>query len=169
MAKYSTASITLVAAAVYLSVCPAALAAPSASPTVSSTAVDNQTGMNQIAVDNPLCFQTGMRLLNEGKNAVEAAVGTLLCLGVVNFQSSGIGGGMVMVVAKKDPDGGSPNVTVIDGRSVAPISATHTDYQREPALGLTGKDRSSYVYCYSYVIVVQGAVHERIAAINVNN
>ena len=142
MAKRPPACITLVAA-VFLCACPAALTAPAASPTVSSTAVDDQTGTNQIAVDNPLCFQTGMRLLNNGSNAVEAAVGTLLCLGVVNFQSSGIGGGAVMVVAEKDPNGGKPSVTVIDGRSVAPISATHEVYEADSALARTGKNGST--------------------------
>ena len=93
------------------------------SANVSVTAVDDQTGTSQIAVDNPLCFETGMRVLKEkGNNAVDAAVASLLCLGVVNFQSSGIGGGMVMVVAKKDPNGGKPEVTVIDAREVAPDS-----------------------------------------------
>ena len=120
MAQYShVISIILVAAAV----CPPARTAPVTSANVSVTAVDDQTGTSQIAVDNPLCFETGMRVLKEkGNNAVDAAVASLLCLGVVNFQSSGIGGGMVMVVAKKDPNGGKPEVTVIDAREVAPDS-----------------------------------------------
>ncbi len=88
MAQYShVISIILVAAAV----CPPALTAPVTSANVSVTAVDDQTGTRQIAVDNPLCFETGMRVLKEeGNNAVDAAVASLLCLGVVNFQSSGI-------------------------------------------------------------------------------
>ena len=151
MAKYSPASIILIAA-VSLSVCPGTLPAPTEteSPTVSLTAVDDQTGTEQIAVDNPLCFQTGMRLLKNGNNAVDAAVATLLCLGVVNFQSSGIGGGMVMVVAKKDPNGGKPSVTVIDGRGIAPISATHDVYQKDKSLAQTGKNGSSYSLLHSY-------------------
>ena len=121
MAPYShvISIIILVAAAV----CPPALTAPVTSANVSVTAVDDQTGTSQIAVDNPLCFETGMRVLKEkGNNAVDAAVASLLCLGVVNFQSSGIGGGMVMVVAEKNPNGGEPKVTVIDAREVAPKS-----------------------------------------------
>ena len=120
MAPYShVISVILVAAAV----CPPARTAPVTSANVSVTAVDDQTGTSQIAVDNPLCFETGMRVLKEkGNNAVDAAVASLLCLGVVNFQSSGIGGGMVMVVAEKDPNGGEPKVTVIDAREVAPNS-----------------------------------------------
>ena len=124
MAQYShvISIIILVAAAV----CPPALTAPVTSANVSTTAVDDQTGTSQIAVDNPLCFETGMRVLKEeGNNAMDAAVASLLCLGVVsNFQSSGIVGGMVMVVAEKDPNGGEPNVTVIDARVVAPDSVT---------------------------------------------
>ena len=119
MAQYShVISIILVAAAVY----PPALTAPVTSSTMSVTAVDDQNGTSQIAVDNPLCFETGMRVLMEEGNAVDAAVASLLCLGVVNFQSSGIGGGMVMVVAEKNPNGGEPKVTVIDARVVAPDS-----------------------------------------------
>ena len=132
MAQYShVISFILVAAAV----CSPALTAPVTSATVSETAVDDQTGTSQIAVDNPLCFETGMRVLKkEGNNAVDAAIASLLCLGVVNFQSSGIGGGMVMVVAEKDPNGGKPKVTVIDSRIVAPDSVEMGDpYTRQLA------------------------------------
>ena len=126
MAQYShVISIILVAAAV----CPPALTAPVTSAPVSVTAVDDQTGTSQIAVDNPLCFETGMRVLKEKGNAVDAAVASLLCLGVVNFQSSGIGGGIVMLVAEKDPNGGKPSVTVIDARVVGPDSV-------DPSMGL---------------------------------
>ena len=82
-----------------------------------------------------------MRVLMEEGNAVDAAVASLLCLGVVNFQSSGIGGGMVMVVAEKDPSGGEPKVTVIDARVVAPDSVdlnSNTSPYTE-ALALIGK------------------------------
>ena len=96
--------------------------------------VADQTGDNPIAVDNELCQEAGERLLNETNNAVDAAVATLLCLGVVNFQSSGIGGGMVMVVAEKDPNGGDPTVTVIDARVVAPQSVMQGEaYSKEGA------------------------------------
>ena len=126
MAQYShVISIILVAAAV----CPPALTAPVTSATVSVTAIDDQNRTSQIAVDNPLCFETGMRVLKEKGNAVDAAVASLLCLGVVNFQSSGIGSGIVMLVAEKDPNGGKPSVTIIDARVVAPDSV-------DPSMGL---------------------------------
>ena len=66
MAQYShVISIILVAAAV----CSPALTAPVTSSTMSVTAVDDQNGTSQIAVDNPLCFETGMRVLMEEGNA----------------------------------------------------------------------------------------------------
>ena len=143
MAKYSRGSVILIAAVCLGgTVYPPALTAPAAP--LSSDAVGNQMGNKQIAVDNPLCYETGMRVLKaEGNNAVDAAVATLLCLGVVNFQSSGIGGGMVMVVAEKDPNGGEPNVTVIDARVVAPESVDDTmgvPYVNDETLALIGKD-----------------------------
>ena len=144
MAKYSRGSVIIVAAVCLGGmVCPPALTAPAPTP-LPLDAVDTQTGGEQIAVDNPLCYKTGMRVLKaEGNNAVDAAVATLLCLGVVNFQSSGIGGGMVMVVAEKNRNGGKPNVTVIDARVVAPEAVDDTAGKLyTKSLQLVGKDLS---------------------------
>ena len=78
-------------------------------------------------------------LMEEG-NAMDATVASLLCLGVVNFQNIGIGGGMVMVVAEKDPNGGEPKVTVIDARVVAPDSVSMgLAYEDNKDLALIGK------------------------------
>ena len=82
-----------------------------------------------VATDDERCSKAGVRVLENGGNAVDAAVASLLCLGVVNFQSSGIGGGLMMLVAKKNtsaPEGYT--VTVIDAREVAPSSAREDDY-----------------------------------------
>ena len=82
-----------------------------------------------VATDDKRCSEAGLNGLKNGGNAVDAAVASLLCLGVVNFQSSGIGGGLMMLVAKKNtsaPEGYT--VTVIDAREVAPSSARESDY-----------------------------------------
>ena len=82
-----------------------------------------------VATDDKRCSEAGLNVLKNGGNAVDAAVASLLCLGVVNFQSSGIGGGLMMLVAKKNtsaPEGYT--VTVIDAREVAPRSAQEGDY-----------------------------------------
>ena len=109
--QYPRSSVILVAAFCLSAVCPPTSSAPTSSAT------------SEIAVDNELCMQAAKRVLaDEENNAVDAAVAAQLCLGVVNFQSSGIGGSMVMVVAQKNPNGGEPSVTVIDARGVAPES-----------------------------------------------
>ena len=83
-----------------------------------------------VAADDKRCSKAGLEVLENGGNAVDAAVASLLCLGVVNFQSSGIGGGLTMLVAKNNtssPEGYT--VTVIDAREVAPNSAQESDYK----------------------------------------
>ena len=91
-----------------------------------------------VATDDKRCSKAGLKVLKKGGNAVDAAVASLLCLGVVNFQSSGIGGGLTMLVAKKNTS--SPTgytVTVIDAREVAPNSSRESDYM--PVNPQTGK------------------------------
>jgi len=52
-----------------------------------------------VASDNKACSVMGTKIMQErGGNAVDAAVATALCLGVVNPASSGIGGGAFILV-----------------------------------------------------------------------
>lgn len=45
-----------------------------------------------VASENPNCSTIGKDILRDGGNAVDAAISTLLCIGVINNFSSGIGG-----------------------------------------------------------------------------
>lgn len=73
-----------------------------------------------IAAANPLAAQAGFDVLKEGGSAVDAMVATQLVLGLVEPQSSGLGGGAFLVYH----DGASNTPTTLDGRETAPGSAT---------------------------------------------
>lgn len=52
-----------------------------------------------VASDHPVCSKVGNDILqHKGGNAVDAAVATVLCLGVANPASSGLGGGSFLLV-----------------------------------------------------------------------
>ena len=73
-----------------------------------------------VAAANPLAVEAGLRVLREGGSAVDAAVAVQAVLGLVEPQSSGLGGGAFMMVF----DAGTGAVTSYDGRETAPAAAT---------------------------------------------
>ena len=73
-----------------------------------------------IAAANPLAAQAGLDVLKDGGSAIDAMVATQLVLGLVEPQSSGLGGGAFLVYH----DGASNKVTTLDGRETAPGAAT---------------------------------------------
>lgn len=72
-----------------------------------------------IAAANPLAVQTGLRVLRAGGSAVDAAVAVQAVLGLVEPESSGLGGGSFMLFY----DARTHKVTAYDGREVAPSHA----------------------------------------------
>jgi gamma-glutamyltranspeptidase / glutathione hydrolase len=72
-----------------------------------------------VAAANPLAVETGLKVLREGGSAVDAAVAVQAVLGLVEPQSSGLGGGSFMVFY----DGKTHAVTAYDGRETAPAAA----------------------------------------------
>jgi gamma-glutamyltranspeptidase/glutathione hydrolase len=73
-----------------------------------------------VSAANPLAVEAGMRVLARGGSAVDAAVAVQAVLGLVEPQSSGLGGGAFMMFYDAD----SAALTVYDGRETAPASAT---------------------------------------------
>ncbi|KAJ2007866.1 hypothetical protein H4R26_000534 [Coemansia thaxteri] len=73
-----------------------------------------------VATDEPRCSAIGVDVLREGGNAVDAAVASTLCVGVLQAHSSGIGGGGFMLV--RPPGRARP--VLIDFRETAGSAAT---------------------------------------------
>ena len=83
-----------------------------------------------VATANPLATEAGLKVLRQGGSAIDAAVAVQAVLGLVEPQSSGLGGGSFMVYY----DAGTKLVTAYDGRETAPSAATP-----EMFLGADGK------------------------------
>ena len=88
-------------------------------PKIATTSAP-QTGM--VAAANPLATQAGLKILREGGSAVDAAIAVQATLGLVEPQSSGLGGGAFMVLY--DPK--TAKVWAYDGREEAPSGASAT-------------------------------------------
>lgn len=72
-----------------------------------------------VAADDGRCSAIGRDALREGGTAVDAAVSTALCLGVVSPASSGVGGGAFMLVRLADG-----TAVAYDSRETAPLAAS---------------------------------------------
>ncbi|MDX8352053.1 gamma-glutamyltransferase [Cognatiyoonia sp. IB215182] len=80
-----------------------------------------------VAAANPLAVEAGAQVLAEGGTAADAMVAVQAVLGLVEPQSSGLGGGAFLVWY----DAASGEVTTLDGRETAPLAATPTLFQDE--------------------------------------
>ncbi|MCS4295612.1 gamma-glutamyltranspeptidase/glutathione hydrolase [Comamonas sp. BIGb0152] len=70
-----------------------------------------------VAAANPLATDAGYQVLQAGGSAIDAAIAVQLVLGLVEPQSSGIGGGAFLLHAQ------GSKVEAYDGREVAPMAA----------------------------------------------
>ena len=80
-----------------------------------------------VAAANPLAVEAGARVLREGGSAADAMVAVQAVLGLVEPQSSGLGGGAFLVWY----DAASGELTTLDGRETAPMAATPLLFQTE--------------------------------------
>ena len=79
-----------------------------------------------VAVANPHAATAGARVLKEGGTATDAMVAVQAVLGLVEPQSSGIGGGAFLVWF----DATTRELTTLDGRETAPMAATPRLFQK---------------------------------------
>ncbi len=92
-----------------------------------SDKVMQTTNEYMIAAANPIAAAAGRDVLARGGNAIDAMVTTQLVLGLVEPQSSGLGGGAFLVYY----DAESQAMTTFDGRETAPMAATPRLFQTE--------------------------------------
>ena len=73
-----------------------------------------------VVTTNPLATEAGEQILRNGGTAVDAMIAVQTVLGLVEAQSSGIGGGAFIVYYDAETD----TLTTIDAREKAPLAAT---------------------------------------------
>ena len=83
-----------------------------------------------VAADAAVCSQVGADILKKNGSAVDAAIASLFCVGVVNLHSTGIGGGGFMVYYNAT----SRKSTFIDYREVAPLKSTTNMFDNASSL-----------------------------------
>ena len=86
-----------------------------------------------VAAANPLATDAGYQVLKAGGSAIDAAIAVQMVLGLVEPQSSGIGGGAFMLHFN------GKDVEAFDGRETAPTAANETLF-----MGADGKPMAFY-------------------------
>lgn len=87
-----------------------------------------------VVTDGQPCATIGKTVLKDGGSAVDAAIATLFCDGVVNPQSMGLGGGFFMTIYIKATN----TSEVIDARETAPLGATKDMFNSNGTLSVQG-------------------------------
>jgi len=91
---------------------------------------DNSWSLGYMAaVANPYATDAAIEMLMQGGHAVDAAIAAHAVLGLVEPESSGLGGGGFMVVYEQS----TQDVRFLDGRETAPAGATADMFMRDGA------------------------------------
>ena len=88
---------------------------------------EESTGAAMVAAANPHAVEAGLEALRQGGDAIDAAIAVQSVLGLVEPQSSGLGGGAFLLYF----DAQSGDLTVYDGRETAPATASPALFEDE--------------------------------------
>ena len=98
----------------------AALGLAGAASAVAQPKAGDVYAQGMVVAANPLAAEAGRKVLVRGGSAIDAAVAVQAVLGLVEPQSSGLGGGAFLLYF----DGKTHKLTAYDGREAAPAAAT---------------------------------------------
>nr|WP_218583302.1 gamma-glutamyltransferase [Pseudomonas atagonensis] len=129
LSRFRLPALTLIISALTLAACnaPPSSTLPQAPEAASGYRTDLQTrhaSQHMAAAANPLAAEAGREMLRQGGSAIDAAIAMQAVLTLVEPQSSGIGGGAMIVLW----DG--KQVRTYDGRETAPAGATEKLFLR---------------------------------------
>ncbi|XP_026670551.1 glutathione hydrolase 1 proenzyme-like isoform X2 [Ceratina calcarata] len=81
-----------------------------------------------VCADGPPCAVIGKSILEKNGSAVDATISAMICNGLVNMQSMGIGGGFVMTIYDK----ATKRAYTLTARDRAPLAANATMFEGKP-------------------------------------
>jgi len=111
---------------------------------------------------NPHAVEAAMVMLRAGGHAVDAAIAAHAVLGLVEPQSSGLGGGAFMVVYERDSGG----LVFHDGREVAPAGASRDMFMRDgEVMGFLDAWQSGTAIGVPGVVALYEDTHRRYGAL----
>ena len=102
----------------------------------SDSSNQKRSGLNgAVASDSEVCSKIGADVIRDGGTAIDAAIATLICLGLIHPHSSGIGGGGYMLLYKR----ATKTATYLDFRETAPGASTPDMFWEKTSMSKKGE------------------------------